>query len=81
MSWRTLDPAVREAVEATLTEKQLEAFRLYLAGWSTHAMALALHIDRRAIRDRLDAARRNLARAGVEQSSTGEWTINKEAAA
>lgn len=81
MSWNVLPPEVREIAKRELTEKQLEAFKLELAGMSLRGIASALDIDRRAVRDRLDAAYRRLRRAGVRQTSSGGWILDEKEAA
>jgi len=73
-----MPPEVRETAKSVLTEKQLEAFKLAEAGLSIRTIANALDVDRRAVRDRLEAADRRLRRAGVTQSASGVWTLNRK---
>lgn len=56
MSYNTLPPAVRQAAEKALTEKQLAAYKLNANGLSERHIAIQLRISRRAVRDRLAEA-------------------------
>lgn len=81
MTWNNVPPHVREVVAETLTDKQLEAFQLELAGWGIARSARWLGIRRTALRDRLDGAHRRLLAAGVRQDEYGRWHIERKDAA
>ena len=81
MSWASLPAEVQEIAEQVLTQKQLEAFKLELAGLGTRAIAHSLSASRESIRDRLRAAARRLHDAGVHQDASGHWHIDEEVAA
>jgi predicted DNA-binding protein (UPF0251 family) len=65
MMWGELDRDTRELVEGVLTRRQLEAVRLLNAqpGIGTRTLARQLGVDRKTLRDRLDAAERKIVQA------------------
>jgi len=65
VKWDELDADTRKLVEETLTSKQLEAVRLLnqQPGIGMRTLANQLGIDRKTLKDRLDAAERKLLRA------------------
>lgn len=79
MSWNRLPAEVQTTATKALTEKQLDAFKLELAGLSMRNIARHLEIARTTAQDRLEATHKALRAAGVRQDATGQWTI-KEAA-
>jgi DNA-binding CsgD family transcriptional regulator len=80
-SWNTLTQDVQHAARAALTDRQLEAWKLELAGMSQYDMALALNIGRPAVQSRLREAHRNLRSAGIVMNDRGDWTLQTRAAA
>lgn len=81
MSWQLLAEPVRAAAVAALTEKQLEAWKLELAGYGLRRIGWELDLSRGAVADRIAAAHLNLRRAGVWQDASGNWHLNTEEAA
>lgn len=79
MSFASLPPAIRAIAENQLTPKQLDTWKLELAGWSTRRIATQENIARATVTDRLDGAYRTLRNHGVQQDASGNWT-HKEAA-
>jgi transcriptional regulator len=79
MSWADLDLATRQLAQATLTPKQLDVWKLELAGVTAYRMELMLDTSRSNIREHLRAARRNLFRAGLRQDDNGNWRIEEAA--
>lgn len=65
--------------EPLLTAKQLEAWKLELAGMGTRRIADALDIHRSTVLDRLAGAHRRLAKAGVRQDGSGHWYLEEAA--
>lgn len=80
MTWEQLPDDVKTVAERALTVKQLEVFKLHVAGLSDHQMMWKLGIHRSTARDRLNAATLNLLRAGVRQDPSGRWHYSEEAA-
>lgn len=64
--------------EDALTEKQLAAFKLELAGLSMRAISRHLEVARQTAADRIDGAHRVLRAAGVRQDEFGQWTLQTE---
>ena len=56
MSWSALPLAVREAAEAELTSKQLEAWKLHSLGFGYRRVGRILGISTWSARDRIDRA-------------------------
>jgi hypothetical protein len=81
MSFSTLSDETREIAERVLTEKQLEAFKLELAGWGMQRIARHLEITKGAAVSRIDNAHLKLRKAGVRQNQFGEWYLSEEVAA
>lgn len=81
MSWNTVPADVQEVAVAALTEKQLEAFKLELAGLGIRRIAEHLQIRRQSVADRLLGAHDVLLKAGVRQDEFGLWTHQRKDAA
>jgi hypothetical protein len=79
VSWADLDPAVQATATNALTAKQLDVWKLELAGVSAYRMELMLDTSRSNIREHLRAARRNLFRAGLRLDDNGNWRIEEAA--
>lgn len=82
MSWNTLTDEIRAVAETSLTEAQLEVWKLELSGLSMRKIAEYLDLHRSSATDRLAAAHRKLRIAGVRQDAYGRWYLDppKEAA-
>ncbi len=81
MSWSSLPVNVRDVAERELTSKQLEAWRLHLAGWGMMRIARQLNVTKGAVADRLHNAETKLLNEGVRMDEFGKWTIVEEVAA
>lgn len=81
MTFAQLPPHIQAAATRVLTDKQLEAWTLELAGWSQQRIAYRLGVSRGAIRDRLTAVGHNLEAAGIVQDEHGAWTLTSTEAA
>lgn len=79
MSFATLPPDVREIAERTLTRKQLDVFKLHLAGCSYRRIATMLEIGVSTVRSHLDAAHHRLEREGVERSGFRTYAVRRVA--
>lgn len=75
MSWNSLSPEVQQLAEDVLTEKQLQAWKLELAGLSLHEISRHLDLSRAAIKERLDGAYRKLRKSGLTQDGSGAWSL------
>lgn len=73
MSWNTLHPTIQTTAQNVLTPKQLEAWKLELAGYGTRRIAEHLSISRASTIDRLDSAYRRLHAAGIRQDASGHY--------
>ena len=79
MSWSTLEPVVRETAERELTAKQLDVWKLHLAGCSYRRIAMMLDIAVPTVRGHLEATHLRLERNGIVR--TGFRTYGLEDAA
>ena len=79
MSWKHLPPELQTLATAALTQRQLEAWKLEIAGYGIRPTALALGIRPTSVRDRLDAAHLALSKHGVVQAKDGTWTTTEAA--
>lgn len=79
MSWRDLEPELRALAVEALTAKQLDAWKLELAGYGARTIGQMLDLSKTAVTDRLAAAHRRLERAGVCQDGSGRWYIQEVA--
>lgn len=78
MTYAQLPAPIRTLADQTLTQAQLEAWKLELAGWSQWQIAYRLGITRSAVRDRLRSASQSLDRAGIHQNPDGTWATRTE---
>lgn len=81
LTWASLPPGVRQVAERELTSKQLEAWKLHLAGWGMIKIARHLGVTKGAISDRLHNAETKLLNERVRMDEFGQWTISEEVAA
>jgi DNA-binding CsgD family transcriptional regulator len=79
VSWNALPATVRDVAADVLSQRQLEAWKLELAGNSIRAIAVIQSVSRTTARDRLRDARRRLRDAGVVQSTTGKYYLRRAA--
>ena len=79
MSWASLDSRIRTIAQNELTEKQLDVFKLYVAGCGHKRIAMMLFIGIPTARTHLDAANHTLAKHGVLQTGPRSYVL-KEAA-
>lgn len=56
MSWSTIPPAHQSAIAAALTSKQLDVYKLHLAGCGYRRISLMLDINPSTVRTHLDSA-------------------------
>lgn len=80
MSWNSLPRDVQTGAVEALTEKQLAAFKLELAGLSVRNIARHLEIARTTAQDRLESAHRALRSVGIGQDHNGNWILKEVAA-
>lgn len=73
MSWQQLPTEVREAAQAVLTPKQLDVFKLTLAGCSPYRISVMLSVSRRTVRDHIHASHIRLEQAGVRRDASGRY--------
>jgi hypothetical protein len=78
MSWNDLPTEVQQTAARVLTSKQLDAWKLELAGVSIGRMSLMLDITRPVAREHLRAAHRWLSKAGIQHDHNG-WRIEDAA--
>lgn len=64
-SWTTLPPEIRELAERVCTRAELDALKLWDAGYGYARLGAALGISRSAARDRIKNGMRKIA-AGLE---------------
>lgn len=79
MSWNTLDPTIKAIAQQALTRRQLDVWKLHLAGLGQRRIADMLQITRSTVRSHLHDAHQTLARNGVHRDRTGRY-YRKEAA-
>lgn len=83
MSWNDLDPHLQLLAQQTLTQPQLEAWKLELAyqgtGRGTRTIANHLGITRAALIERLNSAHHKLDHAGVRQDASGNYYLERTA--
>lgn len=79
MTYAQLPPTIRATAETALTPKQLEAWKLELAGHGTRRIAIHLRITRSSVQSRLDHAHHALHAAGVRQTANGTWYLEEAA--
>lgn len=75
MSWHTLPPAIQAIATQHLTQRQLAAWQLDLAGHGTRRIAIILDISRSTAAEHLTAAYRNLRTHGVRQDASGHYHL------
>lgn len=73
MSWNTLDPHIRHTAEQVLTRKQLDVWKLHLAGLGTRRIADMLHITRSTTRTHLADTHTRLEQAGIHLDASGHY--------
>jgi hypothetical protein len=74
MNWYELNTETRAEIERLLTEKQLLAYRLSIAGYGHRRIAVILGIGRQAARDRVSAAEAKLRTARILDRTEDGWT-------
>ena len=79
MSWGLLPVEVREVAVSVLTARQLEAWKLELAGLSLRQIAGGQSVSVSTVRGRLRDVRHKLRMAGVEQDSGGRFFVRRRA--
>jgi len=79
MSWASLHPDVQTVAQTTLTQKQLDVWKLELAGASENQIARILDCSRWTVRDHLATVTDKLSRAGIRQSVTGRFYLKETA--
>lgn len=79
MSWSQLPHEIRDTAETVLTGKQLEAWKLELAGLGTRRSAEHLNLSRTTVVDRLNTTYRKLTAAGITQDASGNWHQREDA--
>ena len=79
MSWSLLDTRIQTIAHRELTPKQLDVFKLHLAGCGHKRVALMLNIGTPTARSHLDAANQRLAKHGVRLVSDRHYTIEEAA--
>lgn len=77
--WTDLPVDVRALVEATLTPRQLEAWKLRESGRSWRVIAIVQGVTKPTVRERVRVADQRLRDAGLRQNAHGRYSI--EAAA
>lgn len=75
MTWSQLPQEIQDLAKSILTQPQLEAFILDLAGDSTYTTAARLGVSRSAVRDRLRNAHAKLSAAGLVQDEDGTFRL------
>lgn len=70
-NWDELHPDVRKAINENLTTLQAQAYVLALHGLNYGQISRCMDITRATVRDHLEAAGRNLRRAGVHVHPDG----------
>lgn len=80
MSWRELPQDVRSTAENVLTRKQLDVWKLWLAGCSSRRIALMLMVSRSTVRSHLEDGMIRLSQAGVRVSAEGVYYLEGVAA-
>lgn len=81
MTWNQLPPDVQAAATEALTEKQLETWKLELAGHGIRPIAYRMNVTPRVITDRLRRAHQLLTTAGIRQDHFGRWHLTDQEAA
>lgn len=79
MSWSSLPPDIRTTTERVLTRKQLDVFKLTLAGLGTRRISDMLLITRSTVRSHQHDAHTALEQAGIRRDASGRY-YRKEAA-
>lgn len=79
MSWAKLPTDVQAIAKEHLTEKQLETWKLELAGHGIRPIAYRMEVTPRVITDRLTRIHQLLLRHGVRQDHNGHWHIEEAA--
>lgn len=79
MSWLRLQADIRDTAKLVLTDKQLDAWMLTLAGCSRRRAATMLGITKTSLQDRLDAADHALEQAGIVKDADGNYYRKKAA--
>lgn len=73
MRWQQLPVEIQHIAEQHLTQKQLETWKLELAGRTQRQIALHYDISRASVIDRLDGTYRTLRRHHITQDNAGHW--------
>lgn len=81
MSYANLPPTVKAIAEAVLTDKQLEAWQLELAGQGIRPIAWRMKVTPRVIADRLVRVHQLLLEHDVRQDEYGRWHLDTTEAA
>ena len=79
MSWNTLHPDIRHIATTVLTPKQLDVWKLHLAGLGARRISDMLGVTRSTIRSHLHHTHTALEQAGVHHDASGRY-YQKEAA-
>lgn len=80
MTWSRLDPAIQAVAERVLTRKQLDVWKLMLAGNSQYRISIMLLVTRRTVRTHLHDGHVKLLANGVRLRDDGTYYLEKEAA-
>lgn len=80
MSFNTLDPGIQHLAERCLNRKQLDVWKLVLAGNGRERIALMLGVHPSTVRGHLVAAHVKLERAGVKHGTDGNYYLEETAA-
>lgn len=80
MTWAQLPSEVQAAALEALSPKQLDVFKLHLAGLGARRISDMLSISRSTARTHLADAHRKLEQAGVSVDAAGRYYRNEVAA-
>lgn len=69
MSWQALDEPIRNVATTVLTPKQLDVWKLWLAGCSYRRISTMLEVGVPTVRGHLEAAHLRLEKAGVVRAN------------
>lgn len=78
-AWMHLPHEIKITATRELTEPQLHAWMLHLAGCSQNRIAIMLNISRSTVRSRLDAADHKLRQHGITKDQHGNYYRKKAA--
>jgi len=74
MGWEELSPDMRDELARTLTERELVVVKLWLAGYGSRRLALALGVSRTQARDRVDRALAKVERVFAGRRPDSRWS-------